>query len=55
MKQSLLVGILLSLALPLCAQKKDLSYSFYGQVRGYLYLDSRASQEIVDGLFFFFL
>ena len=54
MKQSLLVGLLLSLALPLCAQKKDLSYSFYGQVRGDLYLDSRASQEIVDGLFFLY-
>ena len=54
MKQSLLVGLLLSLALPLCAQKKNLSYSFYGQVRGDLYLDSRASQEIVDGLFFLY-
>ncbi len=54
MKQSLLVGLLLSLALPLCAQKKNLSYSFYGQVRGDLYLDSRFSQEIVDGLFFLY-
>lgn len=54
MKQSLLLGLLLSLALPLSAQKKNLSYSFYGQVRGDLYLDSRASQEIVDGLFFLY-
>ena len=54
MKQSLLVGLLLSLVLPLCAQKKNLSYSFYGQVRGDLYVDSRASQEIVDGLFFLY-
>ena len=54
MKQSLLLGLLLSLALPLCAQKKNISYSFYGQVRGDLYVDSRASQEIVDGLFFLY-
>lgn len=54
MKQSLLVGLLLSLALPLSAQKKNFSYSFYGQVRGDLYVDSRASQEIVDGLFFLY-
>lgn len=54
MKQSLLLGLLLSLALPLSAQKKNFSYSFYGQVRGDLYVDSRASQENVDGLFYLY-
>lgn len=33
------------------AQKKNFSYKFYGQVRGDLFYNSRANQEIVDGLF----
>lgn len=33
------------------AQQKNLSYKFYGQVRGDLFYNSRANGEIVDGLF----
>ena len=33
------------------AQKKNFSYTFYGQVRGDLFYNSRANAEIVDGLF----
>ena len=54
MKQPLILGLLLSIALPLFAQKKAFTYSFYGQVRGDLYVESRASQEIVDGLFYLY-
>lgn len=33
------------------AQLKDFSYKFYGQLRTDLYYDSRANEELVDGLF----
>ena len=38
-------------ALPGMAQKKNFTYKFYGQVRGFLFYNSRANTENVDGLF----
>lgn len=36
------------------AQKKNFTYKFYGQVRGDLFYNSRASNENVDGLFYLY-
>ncbi len=47
----LLWGIMLWSAVTVCAQKKNTSYRFYGQIRGDLFYNSRANAESVDGLF----
>lgn len=36
------------------AQRQNFSYKFYGQLRGDLFYNSRANEEMVDGLFFLF-
>ncbi|MDD4516425.1 hypothetical protein [Massilibacteroides sp.] len=46
--------LLLTLAFSLGAQRQNISYKFYGQVRGDLFYNSRANVETVDGLFFMF-
>lgn len=51
MKRYLFIFMGLCLATGGFAQKKNFSYKFYGQVRGDLFYNSRANQEIVDGLF----
>lgn len=44
----------LCIAVGSSAQKKNFTYKFYGQVRGDLFYNSRANEEIVDGLFHLF-
>lgn len=51
MKRYLLLLAALCMAMAGYAQKKNFSYTFYGQVRGDLFYNSRANAEIVDGLF----
>lgn len=51
--RSLLITLLTTGAvIPLCAQKKNFEYTFYGFVRGDLYYNSRQNTESVDGLFY---
>lgn len=45
---------LLSLTTNLVGQKSNFTYKFYGQVRGDLFYNSRANEEMVDGLFHLF-
>ncbi len=51
MKRYLLLFAALCTVMAGHAQKKNFSYTFYGQVRGDLFYNSRANAEIVDGLF----
>ena len=50
----MIVGCLVLLVMGAVAQKKNFTYKFYGQVRGDLFYNSRANDEIVDGLFHLF-
>ena len=54
MKRNLLLLVCLCMAVCVQAQKKNLSYKFYGQVRGDLFYNSRANAETVDGLFYLY-
>lgn len=54
MKRYILLIALLGMAAAGFAQKKNLSYTFYGQVRGDLFYNSRANAETVDGLFYLY-
>lgn len=49
-----LISLSLLTITPLCAQKKNMDYSFYGFIRGDLYYNSRQNSESVDGLFYLF-
>lgn len=51
MKRYLLLLVGLCLMGESFAQKKNFSYKFYGQIRGDLFYNSRANEEISDGLF----
>ena len=51
MKRYLLLLTALCMGMAGYAQKKNFSYTFYGQVRGDLFYNSRANAETVDGLF----
>ena len=51
MKRYLLLFAALCTVMAGYAQKKNFSYTFYGQVRGDLFYNSRANAETVDGLF----
>lgn len=54
MKTYLVLFVALCMAIPGFAQKKNISYKFYGQVRGDLFYNSRANSETVDGLFYLY-
>ncbi len=54
MKRIGLVGMALCLAVSGLAQKENFTYTFYGQVRGDLFYNSRANAETVDGLFYLY-
>lgn len=54
MKRYVLLLLALCLTAGGHAQKKNLSYKFYGQVRGDLFYNSRANSETVDGLFYLY-
>lgn len=54
MKRALIVLMGLCVAWGGYAQKKNFSYTFYGQVRGDLFYNSRANSETVDGLFYLY-
>lgn len=54
MKRIILFSVVLLAAMSICAQKKNFSYKFYGQIRTDLFYNSRANEETVDGLFYMY-
>ncbi|MDR0892007.1 MAG: hypothetical protein LBN24_05285 [Mediterranea sp.] len=54
MKRPLLSLLCLAIAANSFAQKKGFTYHFYGQVRADYYYNSRANEELVDGLFYLY-
>ena len=54
MKKYWLMLLCLTAASGTFAQKKDIKFKFYGQIRTDLYYNSRANEETVDGLFYMY-
>ena len=56
MKRRNILTIIIALTafLHLNAQKKDFKFNFYGQIRADIFYNSRASQEMIDGLFYMY-
>ena len=54
-KNSLIMAALLCLSsLSIYAQEKKFKFKFYGQIRTDIFYNSRASQEMIDGLFYMY-
>ena len=53
--KSLIMAALLCLSsLSIYAQDKKFNFKFYGQIRTDIFYNSRASQEMIDGLFYMY-
>ena len=53
-KKYLLLAALVGMSAGAMAQKKGVSYKFYGQVRADLFYNTRTNSETVDGLFYMY-
>lgn len=53
-KKYLLLAALVGMSAGTMAQKKGVSYKFYGQVRADLFYNTRTNSETVDGLFYMY-
>lgn len=53
-RQLLVVALLIGIGMPLCAQKKEFTYNFYGFIRSEAFYNSRKNAEGFDGLFYLY-
>ena len=54
-KKNLLLAMLICIStLNIAAQEKKFKFDFYGQIRTDIFYNSRASQEMIDGLFYLY-
>lgn len=54
MKKSLLLLFILMSVMSSFAQTKDFSFKFYGRIRADLFYNSRANNELIDGMFYLY-